>query len=267
VRRTARTELGIASSIRWRVFEEAAQSGGAIDEEATRLGYDAVKELNPRDRPREKLARAGAAALGDNELIAVLLGSGLPAHGALVVARDLLDLAGGAAGISRLGLDDLKTITGIGPSRAARVLAAVELGRRALAGDSSVRPRLATPAQVAAYLLPLFGGHRVERFGIVLLDAKRRLIRATILSVGSVDTSVAHPREVYREAILASAAAVVAFHNHPSGDPLPSSDDIALTSRLMQAGQMMGIDLVDHIILGDGRWYSFKDAYRLQKTS
>ena len=226
-----------------------------------------MKELNPRDRPREKLVRAGVEALGDDELIAVLLGSGLPARGALAVARDVLAMTGGPAGLSRAGMDELMSISGIGVTRAARLLAAVEMGRRTLAGDAIVRPRLVTPAQVAAYLMPLFGGHRVERFGVVLLDAKRRLIRAAILSVGSLDTSVIHPRELYRAALLASASSIVAFHNHPSGDPLPSPEDIMLTSRLLQAGQVMGIELVDHIILGDGRWYSFKDAYRLQKSS
>lgn len=230
------------------------------------MGYDAVKELDPRDRPREKLARAGAAALGDNELIAILLGSGLPSRGTLAVAHDVLEVAGGVWGVSRLGLDDLTNVAGIGTSRAARLLAAVELGRRVVVGGAGPRPRLLTPVQVAAYLLPLFGGHRVERFGIALLDAKRRLIRATILSVGSLDTSVVHPREVFREAIVASAAGIVAFHNHPSGDPLPSGEDVLLTHRLMRAGDVMGIELLDHVILGDGRWYSFKDAMLLQRT-
>jgi DNA repair protein RadC len=103
----------------------------------------------------------------------------------------------------------------------------------------------------------------VERFGVVLLDAKNRLIRTSILSVGSLDASIAHPREIYREAVIASAASVVVFHNHPSGDPEPSVDDIMLTRRLKQAGSLMGIELADHIVLGDGRWFSFRDAKQL----
>jgi DNA repair protein RadC len=116
---------------------------------------------------------------------------------------------------------------------------------------------------VARYLMPLYGGFRVERFGVVSLDAKLQLIRTTILSVGSVDSSIAHPREIFREAALASAASVVVFHNHPSGDPTPSADDIRLTERLKEAGEVMGIAMVDHIVLGDGRWFSFRDANRL----
>lgn len=222
-----------------------------------------MKELNPRDRPREKLARAGAASLGDNELIAVVLGSGLPRRGALSLAGDVLDIAGGIAGVSRLELDELTNIEGIGSSRATRLLAAVELGRRALTGDAGERPTLITPRHVAMYLMPLFSGHRVERFGLVLLDAKHRLIRASVLFVGSLDTSIVHPREVFREAALASAASIVVFHNHPSGDPRPSAEDFALTRRLVTAGEVMGIHVLDHVILGDAQWYSFKEAMRL----
>lgn len=222
-----------------------------------------MREVAPQDRPREKLTRVGAAALGDNELVALIVGSGTHARGALTVAGDVLVIAGGTGGLARLGLDELMQVTGVGVSRAARLLAAVELGRRVIGRPPTARVRLRTPADVAAYLLPLYGGHRVERFGLVLLDAKQRLIRTTILSVGSLDTSIAHPREVFREAMLASAAAVVLFHNHPSGDPQPSTEDVLLTRRLAQAGDVMGIDVLDHIILGEARWFSFKDSTQL----
>jgi DNA repair protein RadC len=106
--------------------------------------------------------------------------------------------------------------------------------------------------------MPLYGGHRVERFGVLLLDTRLRLIRTSVLATGSADGVVVEPRDVYREALLASATGVVAFHNHPSGDPAPSSDDRLVTARLMHAGQLLGITLVDHIILGAGRYYSFR---------
>ena len=219
--------------------------------------------LSPHDRPREKLARAGVAALGDNELVALVLGTGVRGRDALAVAQEVLTVAGGTPGLVHADYDALIQVTGIGASRAARLLAAIELGRRSIVGAAGERPTLGNSAAVGRYLLPLYGGSRVERFGVVLLDARNRLIRSTILSIGSVDASIAHPREIYREAALASAASVVVFHNHPSGDPKPSPDDVLLTRRLREAGQVMGIALVDHIVLGDGRWFSFRDANQL----
>jgi len=219
-----------------------------------------VKMISPQDRPREKLARAGVGSLGDNELVALLLGTGVKERSALIVAQDVLEMAGGVRGLSRVGMDELRRVSGVGSPRAARLLAAVELGRRALTSEAGDRPRFAASADVGRYLLPLHGGHREERFGVLMLDSKSRLIRSEILSVGSLDASIAHPREVFRAATLASAAAVAVFHNHPSGDPLPSPDDLLLTTRLVRAGEVMGITVLDHIILGDGRWFSFRDA-------
>lgn len=219
-----------------------------------------MKTLAPQDRPREKLARAGVNSLGDNELVAVVLGSGVRARNALGVAQDVLDAAGSVHGLGRMSVDELRRVPGVGVSRAARLLAAVELGRRAVTREVGDRPRLSTSVALGRYLLPLYGGHREERFGVVTLDAKSRLIRTETLSVGSLDASIAHPREIFRAATLASASSIAVFHNHPSGDPLPSPDDLLLTRRLVQAGAIMGIEVVDHIILGDGRWFSFREA-------
>jgi DNA repair protein RadC len=212
------------------------------------------------DRPREKLARVGAMALGDNELVALVLGTGVKARPALEVAQDVLDLSGGVYGLTQAGIDDLLRVSGIGRSRAARLMAAVELGRRAISHVAGERVRFGRPSDIGRYLLPLYGGHREERFGIVMLDSKLRLIRSETLSVGTLDASIAHPREVFRTAMLASASAIALFHNHPSGDPAPSEDDFFITTRLVAAGQLMGINVVDHVILGAGRWYSFHDA-------
>lgn len=215
------------------------------------------------DRPREKLARAGAEALGDNELIALLLGTGTRGESALDVANRVLDAAGGLRGLGRIGRDELARAHGVGAARAARLLAAIEVGRRALTRDPAERPLFMTPAEVAAFLLPQFGSYPVERVGVLLLDTKHRLVRTRILSVGSLDASVVHPREVFREAVMAGAAAVVVFHNHPSGDPTPSRDDVALTRRLVTAGDIVGIDLLDHIVLADSRYASMKELGRL----
>lgn len=212
------------------------------------------------DRPREKLARAGAEALGDNELVALLLGSGLRSRNALVVAQDVIAAGDGVHGLTRIGLDELCRIRGVGQSRAARLLAAIELGRRALFGDRGKRPQMLSTDDLVAYLSPRYSGFSVERFGVLLLDQRQRVIRSLILSSGTIEGSVSHPRDVFRVAMLGSASRVVVFHNHPSGDPTPSESDKLVTRRLAQAGELMGMDLMDHIILADSSAYSFRRA-------
>lgn len=224
-----------------------------------------MKEVAPHDRPREKLERLGAAALGDNELLALVLGSGSRARDVLEMANVLLEQRGGLHGLTRSTAADLRAIAGVGAARAAQVLAAVELGRRTLVRTHADRPRLNTPRQLASYLLPQHGSRPVEQFGIVLLDTKHRLIQVRLVSSGSLDSTVAHPREVFRDAIAGRAAAIVLFHNHPSGDPRPSADDVTLTARLVEAGQVIGIDVLDHLILADQRYYSFAEAGQLQR--
>jgi DNA repair protein RadC len=221
-----------------------------------------VNQLAPSDRPREKLARAGAAALGDNELIAVILGQGGAGRTVLDLAAAVLTHVGGAPGLSRVSVSDLQRIDGVGAARAAQILAAVELGRRTL--SASLEPRQFTkPREVAAWLVPQYGGAPVEQFGAVLLDTKLRLLSVRLVSIGSLDASAAAPREVFREAVAARAAAIVLFHNHPSGDPTPSRDDVAVTKRLVSAGVLLGIDVVDHVILGGATYFSFKEDGRV----
>ena len=222
-----------------------------------------MNDIEARDRPREKLARAGPGVLGDNELLALVLGSGTRANGSLGVANALLARVGGLHGLHGAGADELREVLGVGPVRAARVRAAVELGRRTLLRDVSKRPQLGTPGDVAAYLLPEYGARPVEQFGIVLLDVKHRLLRVVVLTVGTLDRSVVHPREVFREAVAARAAGMVLFHNHPSGDPEPSVDDILLTRRLVEAGRLMGIEILDHLVLAATRYCSLRETGRL----
>ena len=222
-----------------------------------------MRHLAPHDRPREKLERLGAGALGDNELLALVLASGTAAGDTLTLANELLDRFGGLRGLTRVAADDLRLVRGVGVARAAQVLAAVELGRRTLVREAAERPRLGTPRQIAALLLPQFGARPVEHFGLVMLDTKHRMLRVRIVSIGCLDSTVVHPREVFREATAASAAAIVLFHNHPSGDPGPSPDDVALTARMVRAGEVMGIDVLDHIILADQRYFSFAESGQL----
>ena len=224
-----------------------------------------MKEVAPHDRPREKLERLGASALGDNELLALVLGSGSRAQDVLKLSNVVLEQCGGLHGLTRAAAADLRRIRGVGGARAAQVLAAVELGRRTLVRTHADRPQLNTPRQLASYLLPQHGSRPVEQFGIVLLDTKHRLLQIKLVSTGSLDSTVAHPREVFREAIAGRAAAIVLFHNHPSGDPHPSGDDVALTAQLVDAGQVVGIDVLDHLILADQRYYSFMEAGQLPR--
>jgi DNA repair protein RadC len=222
-----------------------------------------MKELSPDDRPREKLLRHGAPALGDNELVALVLGSGCRGTGALALANELLTTRGGLHGLARSTCDDLARIAGVGRAKAAQMVAALELGRRTLTHAPSARIQLRTPHEAAAYLMPAFGSRPVEQFGVVLLDTKHRVLRTSVLAIGTLNSTVVQPRDVFREAALGGAAAIVVFHNHPSGDPGPSPDDMELTRRLAAAGTLMGVDLVDHIILGDVRYCSFKEMGKL----
>jgi DNA repair protein RadC len=210
---------------------------------------------SPRDRPREKLEREGPAALGDNEVLAVLVGHGTAVADALGVANRLLAASGGVHGLTRMSTSQFARVGGIGPALASRIRAAVELGRRTLTPPSD-RVQVRTPHDAGRFLVPQFGAYPVERFGVVLLDTSLRVVGTRLLSTGSLDTTLAHPREVFREAVGAGAAAVVVFHNHPSGDPTPSADDFDLTRRLAAAGEVLGIQVVDHLILTDTRYSS-----------
>jgi DNA repair protein RadC len=222
-----------------------------------------MKHVPTSDRPREKLDRVGPSGLGDNELVAIVVGSGSRRMGVLEVANAILTAVSGLHGLTRVSRDDLLRVPGVGQARAAQILAAVELGRRTLLRSAQERAQIMSPRDAALILMPEFGAARVEQFGVMLLDTKYRVIRTKLLSVGTLDASVVHPREVFREAVAAGAAALVLFHNHPSGDPSPSRDDEDLTRRLVAAGDVMGIEVADHLILADTRYCSFREAKKL----
>jgi DNA repair protein RadC len=218
-----------------------------------------MKQIATHDRPREKLRQHGAAALGDNELVAIVIGNGQARASALDLANAVLDGVGGVESLARALHDDLTRVPGIGQARAAQVLAAIELGRRTLTRAGRQRVQVTSPRAVAELLLPLYGNRPVEQFGVVLLDTKHRVMRTTVVTVGTLNASIVHPREIFREATAAGAAAIVVFHNHPSGDPEPSKDDVALTRRLVAAGVLMGIDVIDHIVLANVGYCSMKE--------
>jgi DNA repair protein RadC len=219
-----------------------------------------MKTLAPHDRPREKLERAGATALGDNELLAIVLGHGVPNAGALDLANAVLHTVGGLNGLARALGGELRRVPGIGAARAAQLIAAVELGRRTLLRGRREIVRILTAVDAARVLVPQFGAKPVEHFGVLLLDTRHQVLRASVVSIGSLDGTVVHPREVFREAAVANASAIILFHNHPSGDPRPSDDDVALTWRLIRAGVIMGINVLDHVILVERGYRSLRDS-------
>jgi DNA repair protein RadC len=218
-----------------------------------------LRALTPADRPREKLLELGVESLGVNELVAVLLGSGTRARSALELANQLLDRAGGLEGLSRSSPAALSRVPGLKDARVAKILAAFELGRRAASPPVSPRPQFRLPGDAARFLLPRFGTQPLEAFGILVLDTRNRLKQLQIVSTGSLSGSLVHPREVFREATMLQGAAIIAFHNHPSGDPEPSREDRELTLRLVRAGQVLGIEVLDHVIVASGRYWSFKE--------
>lgn len=217
-----------------------------------------IRDWPEGERPRERLLRLGPAALGDAELVAILVGSGGGGQTAVDVGRRLVTLGGaaGAAGLCRLAADDLGAVPGIGPAKAAVLLAALELGRRVAAGNPSLPPRCHGPEDIAPGLIVEMAPLDREQFRVLLLDSKHGLIGSEVIAVGGLDHVPADPREVFKPAIRRSAAAVIVAHNHPSGDPEPSPQDLALTQRLAEAGRVLGVPLLDHLVVGRGRYVS-----------
>jgi DNA repair protein RadC len=211
------------------------------------------------ERPRERLLQDGPEVLSDAQLLAILLRVGRRDSSAVEVAMELLRQLDGLQGLSNRSVEELCRISGIGPAKAAQLKAAIELGKRVLAAPLSSGTRIASSADLFRHYYPLLRDLRREVFKIVLLDAKHAIIRETTVSEGSLTVSIVHPREVFNLAVRESAAAVIFVHNHPSGDPSPSEEDRVLTARLVAAGELLGIQVLDHVIVGDGRYASFAD--------
>lgn len=232
-----------------------AALGRAVGEGTSKSGgSDAARFVH---RPRERLRRLGPPALETRELLEALLGAGSAATPALETARRLD--AVGLRALSESSVDELGRVRGLGPAQAARLAAALELGARAAIARAVERGALQDPHAAASYLLGRYSSSPVETFGMLALDVRHRVRAERVVSVGTLTTSLVHPREVFREAIVARAAAVIVFHNHPSGDPEPSAEDVSLTRRLVRAGDLLGIELLDHLVLGHGRAVSLKE--------
>ncbi len=211
------------------------------------------------ERPRERLLAKGPEALSDAQLLAILLRTGRRDSSAVQVAMEVLHRLGGLSGLAACGVDELCAVPGVGPAKAAQLKAALALGRRAVATPLSTGMRLSSSRDLFTHFHPLLRDVKHELFKVVLLDAKNTVLKELTVSEGSLTLSIVHPREVFAAAVRESAAAVIFLHNHPSGDPTPSPEDRQLTERLVAAGHVLGIRVLDHIILGEHRYVSFAD--------
>ncbi len=221
-----------------------------------------VRDLPKEDRPREKLIGRGAAALSDTELLAILLRTGTSSVSVLHLAEEVLAKYRdkGLVAIMNMSPQEIATVHGVGLAKAATIVAAVELGRRLSTRAAQKTEKIEGPEDAARYMMPMLRYEQKEHFLVMLLDVRNRVIATSTISVGGLTSSIAHPREVFREAIRHSAAALILVHNHPSGDPSPSREDIQLTRQMMKAGEVMGIPVLDHIILANDDFLSIKEA-------
>ena len=217
-----------------------------------------IKDMPAGLRPRERLIREGAPALTDVELLAILLRTGSAAGTALELATVILTRFNGLRALIHASIEELSDIKGMGPAKAAQVKAALELGKRVAADSFGERAVIKTPEDAVRLVMEEMRNLDREHFRALLLNVKNQVIDREIISIGTLNSSAVHPRELFRNAIKRSAAALILAHNHPSGDPAPSREDIEVTRRLLEAGHIIGIEILDHLIIGDNKFTSFK---------
>jgi len=219
----------------------------------------AIREWLPDDRPREKLLLRGPQALTEAELLALLLRSGTAGRTALDVSRNMLRDAGSLRGLAARSAREMMRIHGVGPAKAAELAAAFEVGRRIEAGGGSRRPVVSGPSDVARIMVPALRDQKQEVFHVLVLDSSNAVSANVELSRGTLNASLVHPREVFKVAIDHRAAAIVVVHNHPSGNPEPSPEDLSITRQLAEAGKLLGIPLHDHVIVAESAWTSLAE--------
>jgi DNA repair protein RadC len=222
-----------------------------------------IKDWNVEDRPRERLVRYGPEVLSEAELLAIILRSGTGVMSAVELARILLQKAGSLERLDQASIRDLTEFPGIGPAKAVEIKAALDLGKRVLRSPLAAGTRLTCSRDVVEAMKSKLAGQKREQFLLLALNTKNEILRDMTISIGNLSQSLVHPREVFREAIREAAACVMLVHNHPSGDPAPSRDDELITTRLCRAGELLGIKVLDHVIIGRDAYYSFADEGKL----
>lgn len=218
-----------------------------------------IKDIIKEERPRETLLKKGETYLSDSELLAILINNGTRDKSAITLAREIIETSDGIRNLSNITVEELSKIKGIGLAKACRIISALELGRRVSVASEMQKFKISSPQDIGNVYMEELRYKKKEIFRVVLLNTKNVIIGSKDISEGSLNASIVHPREVFLEAIKKSANKMILMHNHPSGDPTPSSEDINITKRLISAGQIVGIEILDHVIIGDGSFYSFKE--------
>ncbi|HOU16019.1 MAG TPA: DNA repair protein RadC [Anaerolineae bacterium] len=221
--------------------------------------YFTVKEMPEDERPRERMARVGPQALSTPELLALILRTGVKDENVLTMATRLLMQYNGLAGLARAEFVQIAAEHGLGPAKTAQILAALELGRRLMAESPEERFQIRAPQDAANLLMPMIGHKEQEHFVVLYLDTRNRVLDQEVLYKGSLNTSLVRIGEVFRGAVRRNCMGVIVAHNHPSGDPTPSAEDIALTRRLVDAGKLLEVELLDHVIIGHNRFVSLRE--------
>ncbi|MDP6977868.1 MAG: DNA repair protein RadC [Myxococcota bacterium] len=224
----------------------------------------ALDTLGGEDRPRERLTRDGASALSDAEVLALLFRTGGAGHDALALARDLLARTSGLRGLLPFDPGEHADTPGLGPAKLASLAAAIELGRRLQVRRLEAGARIENPASIYRHFHPRLRDCEHERFLAVLLDSRHCVVGERLISQGTLTASLVHPREVFRPALRASAAAIVVVHNHPSGDPAPSTEDREVTRRLERAGRLIGVRVLDHVVVAERGYFSFRESGEME---
>jgi len=221
--------------------------------------YAMIRDLPTDERPRERLERFGPGSLGTPELLAIILRVGNARVSALQLAQQLIVHCEGLRGVAAASVQELSEIPGIGLAKACQLKAAFELGKRLAVSSESPRPIISSPLDAVNLVMEEMRYYPEEHFKTFFLDTRHQVLGFEETTKGTLNASVVHPREVFKPAIARMASAVLMAHNHPSGDPTPSKEDLALTARLIQTGEVIGIPVIDHLIIGDGRYVSMKD--------
>ena len=218
-----------------------------------------VRDLPKPERPRERLQKLGADALSSQELLALIIGRGIPKKSVMTIAQELLGRFGNVKAIGQATLEELSQIKGIGIATAAQIKACFELAKRENLEADEESFEIRNPESIFKLISSNIKDKAKEHFKLILLNSRNRKIGISSISTGTLTTSLVHPREVFRDAITHSAASVILAHNHPSGDPEPSEDDLKITRKLVESGKILGVEVIDHIIIGRNSFYSFRE--------